>query len=76
MFYVEKEKPPRKFFQFMTIDLKSFLLRLKKYSKWIILVLLIGIVIYWIIPKYYFIKVGSLLLKCNKITGSCERIRY
>ncbi len=75
MFYVKKEKPPRRFFQFLTSGLKNTLVWSKKHSKLIIIALLVCLAIYLIIPKYYFLNIGSTLVKCNKITGKCEKWR-
>ena len=43
-----------------------------KYLKWAVIALVIGYAIYLIMPKYYFLKTETQLLRCNEVTGACE----
>lgn len=46
--------------------------KIKKLLKWIFLVAVAILLFYFLFPKFYFIKSDSVLIRCNKITGSCD----
>ena len=67
----EKLRPILYFLVLSALKIKKFIL--SKSVKTILLVFVVFLIFYFLFPKYYFIKEDNFLMRCNKLTGQCEK---